>query len=60
MTQNPHTEEVIIVHTPRGKGISGEDAYRLVLQVFSKDGKFIAERDPLVIPEEEAVECCNL
>ncbi len=45
MTETPHIEEVIIAFDHRGTGTEA-DPHRRVLQVFSKDGKLIAENDP--------------
>lgn len=42
-------EEVIIVYVIRGNKQTGEP-FREVTQVWSKDGRFIAERDPLTMP----------
>ncbi len=52
--------EVVIVFVARGRAGTGE-LCREVLQVWSKDGEFIAERDPLMYPfvgggETEAID----
>ena len=45
--RNPRVEEVIITENElRGNGTK-ESPYRRVLQVWTKDGILIAEKDPL-------------
>ena len=48
-------EEVIIIYVIRGNKQTGEP-FREVTQVWSKDGRFIAERDPLSMPFTGSVE----
>lgn len=39
--------EVIITAVIRGEAGCGENRYRKVIQIWSKEGEFIAEHDPL-------------
>ncbi len=45
-------EEVIITGEKRGKGTE-DDPVRYVLQVYAKDGKLIAENDPIEPPKAQ-------
>jgi hypothetical protein len=49
---SPHCEEVIIADVYRGKGTQ-DDPGRRVLQVFQKDGTFLAEHDPCTRAEDD-------
>lgn len=44
--QLPRIEELIVSQVLKGKG-DDADPYRNVLQLFQKDGTFVAENDPL-------------
>lgn len=46
-------EEVIIsTLTRRGEGTADDDPIRIIIQVFTKDGKLIAEYDPYLTPHK--------
>ena len=47
---SPRVVEVIICTEPRGKGTE-EDPCRTVTRVYTKEGEFIAEDDPGVVPQ---------
>lgn len=49
----PRVQEVIITLVSRGAGTS-IDPCRSVTMIFTKDGEFIAENDPLVVPLTDA------
>jgi hypothetical protein len=51
--RSPRVEEVIITENElRGKGTE-ESPYRRVIQVWTKDGTLIAEKDPCEKPQPQ-------